>query len=321
MKTDPVLRFSAVALACSLLVFTGCSTAPVVAPIPAPHSASYEQGELQSGRSITESQNLAANCFQGEPKLKYDPPGVERKLSRPGYALLFSGYLRVPLWVSEHHQGSDFKGPAVRREDLKDVPSSKVFIVDTDVGDGESPTNKDYAGSGFDRGHQAAAAMFKFSQDRTNETYYYTNMAPQVGEKFNRGVWAALEGESRELIKAAGEGWVITGAVFYDKKEDTASTATGVIDVKWIGKPARVAVPTHFYKIVVTRNAGGEIHCYAFLLANKEDGQSNRASSYDWSKYQTTVSEIERLTKIDFMPSLSPVDRLRLETKVDPIRN
>lgn len=325
MKTPSIAgstRFFTLSAAGLLFGLVGCTTSePVVtAPIPAPHSVRYEQGELQSGSSLTENQNLALNCYQGEPRMKWDPPGQERKIARPGYALLFSNYLRVPFWVSEHHRATDFTGNAERREKLG-IASSQVFMVDESIPAGESPANKDYAKSGFDRGHQAAAAMYKYSQDRTNETYYYTNMAPQIGEWFNRGVWAALEGESRELIKQAGEGWVITGAVFYDPKEDSPQTATGLIDAQWIGKPARVAVPTHFYKIVVTKNEGGETHCYAFLLANKREGQSNRAKDYDWTKYQVTVAEIERLTKIDFMPGLSPTERNRLEAKKDLLRN
>lgn len=41
-------------------------------------------------------------------------------------------------------------------------------------------TNADYRGSGFDRGHLAAAANHKWSQKAMADTFYLSNVAPQV---------------------------------------------------------------------------------------------------------------------------------------------
>lgn len=41
-------------------------------------------------------------------------------------------------------------------------------------------TNADYRGSGFDRGHLAAAANHKWSQKAMEDTFYLSNVAPQV---------------------------------------------------------------------------------------------------------------------------------------------
>lgn len=41
-------------------------------------------------------------------------------------------------------------------------------------------TNADYKGSGFDRGHLAAAANHKWSQKAMDDTFYLSNVAPQV---------------------------------------------------------------------------------------------------------------------------------------------
>jgi endonuclease G len=40
--------------------------------------------------------------------------------------------------------------------------------------------------SGYDRGHMVPAADAKISQQAMNETFYLTNIAPQVGDGFNR---------------------------------------------------------------------------------------------------------------------------------------
>ena len=47
--------------------------------------------------------------------------------------------------------------------------------------------------SGFDRGHLAAAGNHRASLEDCQETFYYSDMAPQVGEGFNRGAWNQLE--------------------------------------------------------------------------------------------------------------------------------
>lgn len=40
--------------------------------------------------------------------------------------------------------------------------------------------------SGYDRGHMVPAADAKISQKAMDETFYLSNIAPQVGDGFNR---------------------------------------------------------------------------------------------------------------------------------------
>ena len=47
-------------------------------------------------------------------------------------------------------------------------------------------SDDDYKGSGFDRGHMAAAANHERNQQEMDETFYYSNIAPQNGSN-NRG--------------------------------------------------------------------------------------------------------------------------------------
>lgn len=41
-------------------------------------------------------------------------------------------------------------------------------------------TNADYKGSGYDRGHLAAAGNHKYDQKHVEQTFFLSNMAPQV---------------------------------------------------------------------------------------------------------------------------------------------
>lgn len=54
--------------------------------------------------------------------------------------------------------------------------------------------------SGFDRGHLAAAGNHRKSQLAVDQTFYLSNMSPQVGRGFNRDKWNDLEMHCR-LVK------------------------------------------------------------------------------------------------------------------------
>jgi DNA/RNA endonuclease G (NUC1) len=50
----------------------------------------------------------------------------------------------------------------------------------------------DYLKSGYDRGHLAPAADMGYSMETMVQSFFYSNMSPQV-PRFNRGVWKKLE--------------------------------------------------------------------------------------------------------------------------------
>ena len=59
-----------------------------------------------------------------------------------------------------------------------------------------SARDADYKASGYDRGHLAPAADMGWSTQAMQESFYYSNMSPQL-PAFNRGIWKQLE----ELVR------------------------------------------------------------------------------------------------------------------------
>lgn len=57
-----------------------------------------------------------------------------------------------------------------------------------------------YDGFGYDRGHLAPSADFKWSKTALSESYYYSNMSPQLAD-FNRFKWAELENWMRAYVE------------------------------------------------------------------------------------------------------------------------
>lgn len=77
--------------------------------------------------------------------------------------------------------------------------------------------NSDYKGSGYDRGHLAAAGNHKLHQKHVDETFYLSNMAPQVGVGFNRHSWNRLEKYVRKLTDVYKDVYVCTGPLYIPK--------------------------------------------------------------------------------------------------------
>lgn len=103
---------------------------------------------------------------------KYGLPGVAQLKSRASYVLCYDPRTRGALWVVEQLRPEGLRGDGNR--------SSCDFHEDDSVHAYHRATNADYRGSGFDRGHLAAAANHRWSQKAMDDTFYLSNVAPQV---------------------------------------------------------------------------------------------------------------------------------------------
>lgn len=77
--------------------------------------------------------------------------------------------------------------------------------------------NTDYKGSGYDRGHLAAAGNHKVEQKHMEQTFFLSNMAPQIGVGFNRDSWNRLEKHVRKLTNVYKDVYVCTGPLYLPK--------------------------------------------------------------------------------------------------------
>lgn len=103
---------------------------------------------------------------------KYGLPGLAQLKSRESYVLSYDPRTRCALWVVEQLRPERLRGDGDRR--------SCDFREDESVHAYHRATNADYRGSGFDRGHLAAAANHRWSQKAMDDTFYLSNVAPQV---------------------------------------------------------------------------------------------------------------------------------------------
>jgi len=253
--------------------------------------------------SAADQARLADNCPFGMPIRKGElvATATTHLVCRDGYVLEHHDVDRIPLWVSEHVTSAEVGGD-VRRD-------REPFAADPLLPQIARAELSDYRNSGYDRGHMAPAGNQNSDVRLKEETFFLSNMCPQIGIGFNRAIWSDLEEKTRQWTQNAadnGEIWIITGPVFYDPKEEDPATADGLIEYDVIGAN-EVAVPTHFYKIVVGKT-GGTLRATAFVLENRKHPRGE-----DLAQFVKPIDWIEFQTGLDFLPQLEDSQEEGLE--------
>jgi endonuclease G len=209
-----------------------------------------------------------------------------QRICRPGYALLHNGATRTPDWVVEVLTRAAITGTVKRKDN---------FAPDPALPEGVGATPGDYRRSGFDRGHMAPAADFKSDQVLMNDSFFMSNMSPQVGPSFNRGIWAQLEERARDLARSRGRLVVLTGPIYdaYDLLgEDFIGPGTKEIANR--NDPARrVRVPDGYFKILSDPDRRRAL---AFALPNQ------RLPGRDIEEFRVTIRLVEDMTGLNFFP-------------------
>lgn len=160
----------------------------------------------------------------------------------------------------------------------------------------KADSSYEYDGFGYDRGHLAPSADFRWSATALSESYYYSNMSPQLAE-FNRGAWGDLEDAIRGYIYSNRNTklYVVTGPVL--------KNGLPVIER---GKN-KVAIPQQYFKVVMDVNNKKGI---AFLMPNRDITEPLKS-------FATSIDEIERLTGLDFFNKLDAQTQAQLEAQTD----
>ncbi len=153
----------------------------------------------------------------------------------------------------------------------------------------------EYEGFGFDRGHLAPSADFRWNQSALSESYFYSNMSPQRPE-LNRQDWANLESHIRDYaIEHQVDLYVVTGPVLTDDLPKIERSVNGL------------SIPEAYFKVVCDMESGSAI---GFLMPNDKVDKPLEA-------YAKTVDEIELITGFNFFSNLSEAQADSLESKFD----
>lgn len=205
---------------------------------------------------------------------------------RKGYALGYSDKHKQPLWVSYELTRSQVVTRVCTRSDK--FRPDPYFT--------NSPSLLDYKNSGYDRGHLAPAADMHWDPEAMHDSFYLSNMSPQV-PGFNRGIWKQLEEWVRRTASNEVSVFVITGPIFYTNRIHKA-----------IGKINKITVPDAYYKIIYDETP--PVKMIGFIL-------NNQPSTNSLDTFTCTVDDIEKVTGLDFFSLLNEDKEQKLESTVN----
>jgi endonuclease G len=195
----------------------------------------------------------------------------EQIICRKAYFSSYNKDTKLPNWVawrltSEHTDGV-YKRINIYLED-SNVPTPRA-------------TEDDYQSSGWSHGHMCPAGDNKWDEIAMRESNLLTNICPQHAS-LNSGLWNVIERKCRKWAQEYGDLFIVCGPILLNKEHET------------IGKN-KVVVPEAFFKVILRLNP--QPTAIAFVVRNNE-GKKKK------DQYVNTIDDVERITGIDFFPTL-----------------
>jgi endonuclease G len=191
--------------------------------------------------------------------------------------------------------------------DLGHVGRTNNFSADPDLEGYLTQFNEhavlstDYQGTCFDRGHQCPSADRTDSVENNSMTFLMSNMTPQT-PFLNRGTWEHLERYSRDLVNIQLKKLYIVAGPIFDQ------------DFGNIGPSKNIPIPSKEFKVIFIldkNQSAADINqntpTIAVVIPNVLDRMalcapvgSSSSMPADWHKYETTLSEVERISGFVF---------------------
>ncbi|MFC2480026.1 MAG: DNA/RNA non-specific endonuclease [Bacteroides sp.] len=240
--------------------------------------------DTEVGRSVNSTRRQAYS----NPRFLEEPVALDTsalvRIYHRAYTVAFQTRWHQPRWVAYQLTRSEVGGGEPRRKFTPDPAIASMTALDAY-----------YKNSGFDRGHLAPAADMAFDNEAMKQSFYFSNVSPQV-PSFNRGIWKQLEERVRAWAARYDSLYIATGPLFL--REDTAYVK------------GYLPVPTHFYKALLVHSQG-RWQAVAFCLPQSATG----SESY-WL-YSLTVDSLQSVSGLDFFSLLPDELEYPAEHRVD----
>jgi endonuclease G len=197
-------------------------------------------------------------------------------ICRQAYLVGYDASAKIPRYVTYELLPQNALGCVAR---------TNAFAADQSITGGATPA--DYAGSGYDKGHQSPDGDLSWDTQVEFESFLMTNMAPQL-PGLNRGPWKLLETSIRGWAVQKNQPYTIYVGAVYNAQD------------KKIGNG--VVVPHAFYKIVINEQTN-EVAGWWFPHVEK--------LGTDLPRLRLPISQIEQQAGVQFA---LPVEARELDT-------
>ena len=218
--------------------------------------------------------------------------------SQRNYSCLYDPEMYASYWVAyplcyDHINGS---GRSNQWAYDPDVPETKQTNC---IGGayGVYLDTENYTGNYYSRGHQIANADRNGEDGMCDQTYYMTNLTPQLQNGFNGGIWSNLENAVQALTSSCDTVYVITGAAFRKKGgSEVVNTIVNSRDSKTL------PVPNYYWKALLKVTWSGDsitaASAVGFWLPHTD------LKGADYRSYAVSVEQIETWTGLNIFSNL-----------------
>jgi len=240
---------------------------------------------MESGSSLSSSSsgtNTEAAAAKGIDRLFLPVGPSDQIVHHEFYSLGYDNDWEQARWVAYVLTPDMIRNRKVKRTD--------AFRPDPDVRD-RSAVRDDYRRSGYSRGHMVPAGDMGFDATAMSETFFYSNMSPQLSVH-NGAVWRELEETSRDWILKKGTTYIVTGPIVGNRPKRIGGN--------------RVAVPDAFYRVMLTEGGEG----IGFIIPHEKQTKPLEA-------FAVSIDEVEEATGLDFFPEQTVLATAELEASLD----
>ena len=220
-------------------------------------------------------------------------PAGDRILVQRDYVIGYSDSLLIPLWTAHR---LDSRG-------LGNVARADCFRRDPRIPAPTASLPSDYNEPIYDQGHLTPNGDMSHKLMPVLNSFVLSNMAPQHCQ-FNRGVWQIFESLVRIWAEEQGVLYVITGSTFDRDGDGVRDDDSVALRMASRNGKTRVAVPSHFYKILVHQMDDGRVEILAVMMPNDKTNLDGAEAIRYIEDHLVSVADIEQLTGLNLFPAV-----------------
>lgn len=202
---------------------------------------------------------------------------------RLGYAIGYNYSMKSLDWVAYE----------LKRQVGEGVGRTEDFREDLEIPVQYRTTLGDYDEPIYARGHMANSESLDGSEDMMSETFFMSNMVPQL-PRHNGAIWKGLENRERKVANHRSRIFVFTGPLYEG-------------EITYIGN--KVPVPSHLWKVIFDPSNGGA--AIAYIIDHKP------LKTSQLKQFIVSIDEIEKRAELDLLTILNDTAEAALESRIE----
>ncbi|TDG40649.1 hypothetical protein AWZ03_012930 [Drosophila navojoa] len=219
--------------------------------------------------------------------MKYGFPGLDDIHVYRNFVLSYDRRNRIAHWVCEHLESECLSNP-----DSDTMPIPTDYVVDSQIPVIFRAAHRDYKNTDWVATQMASPLNYCCDEQKYVETFIMPNIAP-LNNGLKTRIWSRLEDYVRELAVKCGSVYVYTGPLFMPQRITFRNWA---IRHQVIGMNT-VAVPTHFFKVIIAECKDQEFLPYmeGYVVPNTEI-----ENNVELSAFMSNIRDIEHFAGLKF---------------------